>query len=143
MNVRRPEDDPAYGHEKESHSHLQHLVRTGPRPARGDHVGVFAVSPEEYERQEKGGMVGSPSDEGPVGTVPQAAQKEDGERVADNEATAHPTAAKRYVDVIAKPSVQRNMPTPPELGYIARKIGQVEVFHQPDAEQFRRTHCDV
>ena len=47
-------------------------------------VGIFAVLAKENEREEKEGVVGSPSDKRPVGTMPETGQKEDDKSVTDN-----------------------------------------------------------
>ena len=113
----------------------------------GDSVAVAAVLAEEYQREEQESVVGSPSDKRPVGTVPEARQQEDNERIANDNgflvrlsvayAVGYDRAAatQRDIDVIAEPCGERDMPTPPKLRYVATEIGYVEVAHQSDTEQ--------
>ena len=53
------------------------------------------------------------------------------------------TAAKRDIYVIAEPSGEGYMPASPELRYVTREIGVVEVTHQFDTKEFSRSDCDV
>lgn len=97
-------------------------------------------------------MVGSPCNERPVGTVPEARQQEDNERIANDNgflvrlsvayAVGYGGAAatQRDIDVIAEPCGERDMPTPPKLRYVATEIGYIEVAHQSDTEQLSRAY---
>ena len=59
-------------------------------------------------------MDGAPEDERPVGAVPEAAQKEDDQLVADPFRLADAIAAQRDVEIIAEPGGEGDMPTFPE-----------------------------
>lgn len=88
-------------------------------------------------------MVRAPGDEGPVGAVPETRQQEDDERVAHHLGFRDTATAQRDIDVIPEPSRQRDVPTPPELGDVAAEIRHVEVAHQPDPKELRRSDGDV
>ena len=45
------------------------------------------------------------------------------------------TATQGDIDIIAEPCGERDMPTPPELRYVAAEIRYVEVAHESDTEQ--------
>lgn len=49
-----------------------------------DGISVSAILAEKYQWQEQKGVVGTPSDKRPVGTVPETRQQEDNERVAND-----------------------------------------------------------
>ena len=51
----------------------------------GNLVRVFAVLAKENEREEKEGVVGSPSYKGPIGSVPETGEKEDDKGVTDDD----------------------------------------------------------
>ncbi len=97
-------------------------------------------------------MVGTPSDKRPVGTVPEARQQEDNERIANDDgfpvrlfvayAVGYGGAAATQgdIDVIAEPCGERDMPTPPKLRYVATEIRNVKVAHQFDTEQLGRAY---
>ena len=60
-------------------------------------------------------MIGAPSDESPVGSMPQAADKKNDERITDDLRLRAPAAAKRNINVVPEPGGEGNMPSPPEL----------------------------
>ena len=74
-------------------------------------------------------MEEAPADESPVGTVPQTADSPDDIDVADNLPLIASAATQREIDVIAKPSSQRYVPTAPEFGDTPREVREVEVAH--------------
>lgn len=163
----RPEDNPTEDGKGEGEKHLGGFAEGGeefclggavanyPRMVfvcsgqgdGGDGVAVAAVLAEEYQWQKQESVVGSPSDERPVGTVPEARQQEDNERIANDDgfpvrlfvayAVGYGGAAATQgdIDVIAEPCGERDMPTPPKLRYVATEIRYVEVAHQFDTEQ--------
>ena len=88
-------------------------------------------------------MVAAPHQEGPVGPVPQPAEQEDDKGVAHHLVLACPAPAKRDIDIVAKPGVERNVPPAPELTYVAREIRVAEVLHQAEPEEARRADGDV
>lgn len=83
--------------------------------------------------------------------MPEATQQKDNERVADDdrflvrlgmtsiEWYLRATAAQWDIHIIAKPCRQRDMPTTPKLRNVPAEIRHVEVAHQPDTKQLRRT----
>ena len=88
------EDDPAEDDEKEGTEDLEGFAPCGEKAEtlgaggvkiRANLVGVFAVFAEEDEREEEEGMVCAPSNKCPVGTMPEARQKEDDKGVADDD----------------------------------------------------------
>lgn len=75
--------------------------------------------------------------------MPKAADQEYHQRVASDFPTRTTAAAQRNVNVIAKPSGERDVPTAPKLSDVSREIRKIEVTHQADAEQACRTDGDV
>ncbi|MNL23092.1 hypothetical protein D3C87_1444610 [compost metagenome] len=70
--------------------------------------------------------------------MPEPADKEDHHDVDVSPADASPAAAQRYIEIVAEPAPQRDMPAlRPEFGDRAREIGATEVDGQLDAEQAR------
>ena len=88
-------------------------------------------------------MISSPSNECPIRTVPETRQQEDDEGVPDDLGLRDTAAAQGDVDVIPEPSRQGDVPAAPELGDVAAEVGHVEVAHQLDPEQLRRSDGDV
>lgn len=75
--------------------------------------------------------------------MPQSAGQEHHHGVSHGPPLAAPAAAKRYVEVIHEPGVERNVPTAPELRYVARKVREMEIPHQLDPEEARRPYRNV
>ena len=88
-------------------------------------------------------MIQSPADECPVGTMPQATDKEHDQGVADHFPTGTSASSQWEIDIIPEPGHQRDMPPAPELRDGARLIGEVEVAHQVDAKESCRTDGHV
>lgn len=104
---------------------------------------VPAVAPREDQRQEQQRVVGAPGDECPVRAVPEPADEEDDQRVAEHHPFRTPAAAQRDVDVVAEPRGERDVPAAPEFGDVAREIGVVEIAHEAEPEQPRDADGDV
>ena len=102
-------------------------------------IRVFAVFAKEDKREKEECVICTPSYKRPTGSVPKARQKKDDKSVADDFPFPDARAAKRNIDIIAKPSGEGNVPTTPELGYVTREIRVVEVAHQFDAKEFGGT----
>src|SRR6185312_12613768 len=117
------EEDPADQHHdhrvKPTQSRRQDLQHPSPASA--------------FERQEKP-VPESPENERPAGAMPEATQDEHREQVEDSACVALAVATQRYVQVIAKPRRQRQMPAPPELLNGGSNIGIVEVFQEFEPE---------
>src|SRR6185312_15620551 len=98
------EEDPADQHHdhcvKPTQSRRQYLQYPSPAPT--------------FECQEEP-VPETPENESPAGSVPETAQDEHGEQVEDRPAVALAVAAQWYVQVIAEPGRQRQMPAPPEF----------------------------
>ena len=85
----------------------------------------------------------SPDNKRPVGTVPDAADKERQKKVNAGTRKRTTTAAERYVDVIFQPSRKCHVPAAPKLLNIQCLIGGVEVFRQTDTENQAASDCHV
>ena len=72
-------------------------------------------------------MDGAPEDEGPIGTVPKSAQQEDGELVADPFRFGNTVAPQRDVEIVAKPTSERDVPSFPKVRYGSREVWEIEV----------------
>lgn len=79
------EDDPAEDDKEESKEDLEGFFPCGQELSFGYLVRVFAVFAKKDEGKEKDGMVCTPSNEGPIGTMPEAGQEEDDKSVADDD----------------------------------------------------------
>ncbi len=139
----RPEYDPPEDDEQESQQHLSDLLEGGEQASVGDHVAIFAVLAQQDQREEKQGVVRAPGDEGPVGPVPESADQEDDEGVADDLGLRAAAAAQGDVHIVPEPGGEGDVPSAPELGDVAAEVGNVEVLHRPDAEQLARADGHV
>ena len=88
-------------------------------------------------------MEGTPEDECPVGTMPEATEEEDNHDVEHPAADAHTAAAERDVEIVAKPSGKGNVPSPPELGDVPSEIRMRKVSLQANAEKLRTSNRDI
>lgn len=67
--------------------------------------------------------------------MPESAHREDNHRVEYPSGFAASVASEREVDIVAKPSRKRDMPSAPEVGYGLCKIRPDEVVLQFNAEE--------
>ena len=155
--MRGAEDDPAEDDESKRTEDLEgflpcgekaETLGTGRVKIRANLVGVFAVFAKKDEREEKQGMVCTPSYKCPVRAMPESRQEEDNKCVADDDEFLvavgilyvrrdfRTTAAERDIYVVPEPSGKRYMPASPKFRYVAREIGIVEVAHQFDTKEF-------
>ena len=137
------EEYPSHHCEEECQQHLAKFAQGGEFAAFGHDVAVFAVFAQEDEGKEKQGVVGTPCHESPVGTVPQAANKEDDKCVEQYTPLGYTAATEGNVDVVTEPGGEGNVPATPELGDVAAEIGHVEIAAQADAEEFGTADGDV
>lgn len=96
-------------------------------------------------------MICAPQYKRPIRSMPEPAQQEYYKRIphhngflvrlgmASMEWYLRPASAQRDIHIIAEPCRQRDMPTTPKLRNVAAEIRHIEVAHQPDTEQLRRT----
>ena len=143
VEVIGPEEDPGEDGEGEGARHGDRLAGCGQDPSLGDDGEVPAVLPCEQQRQEVEGVERSPDEESPVGSMPEAAHKEDDEGVADARQEGAAAPSQRDVEVIAEPGGEGDVPPSPELCDVAREVGVGEVAHQVDAEEAGGTDGDV
>ena len=139
----RTEYYPPKHRQKESQEHLPYFFQGRQDSPFGYLVRVLSVLACQYQGQEQNGMIGTPSNEGPIGSVPKTAQKENNESVPNYFCLAHSAAAQRNINIIPEPSRQRDVPTAPKLRNITAEIRHVEVPHQLNAEQFGRAYGNV
>ena len=74
-------------------------------------------------------MDAAPGDEGPVRPVPEPGDEEDDEDIADGFGLGDARPAEGYIEVVAEPGGEGDVPASPELGDIAGEIGELEVCH--------------
>jgi len=77
----------------------------------------------------------SPNEKRPVRAVPKPANRKNYQRVADCLRLAFVRASERNVEIIAKPRVERNMPTTPKFRDISRKIRERKIRRKTDSEK--------
>ena len=85
-------------------------------------------------------MIRAPNNESPIGTMPEAAQKEDHKSVPNDFSFAHSATAQGDINIIPKPSRQGNVPPAPKLSNVPTEIRHVEITHQFYAEQLGRAY---
>ena len=138
-----PKDDPSDHGQEERQKHLSSLLESRQDASFSHLIGVFAVLARQDQGQEQEGVVGAPYDESPVGAMPEAAHQEYDERVPYHLCPGDAAAAQGDVDIVPEPGGQGDVPPAPELGDVAAEIRHVEVAHQLDPEQLRRSDGDV
>ena len=82
-------------------------------------------------------MHAAPSHEIEAGPVPEATQKHGDDEVDVLPQLALAVATQRYVDVVANPTGQRDVPTAPEVGDARRPVRRVEVEREVESQQER------
>ena len=88
-------------------------------------------------------MDAAPDDKRPIGAVPKTAHQENHKHVTHGLPLADSGAAKRNVEVVAKPRRERDVPAPPELGDVAGEVRRLEVRHELDAKELGGADGDV
>ena len=100
------------------------------------------LRPDAMPRQRKT-MQGAPQHKCPRRAVPEAAQQEGDEQVAQGPSRAPAVATQRNVQIIAEPAGQRDVPAPPEVLYIRGLVGGIKVPRQMDIEEQRTAYGHV
>lgn len=65
--------------------------------------------------------------------MPQTAQRHSKQRVERAQRRPVPATAERDVNVVPDPRAERDVPAPPEIADVARKIRPIEILGQPNA----------
>src|SRR5262245_27958245 len=79
-------------------------------------------------QDQKAAVKEAPDHEVPTGAVPQAAQKKHDHEIAIRSRRRAAVAAERYVEVVAEPGRQRNVPAPPEVLHRFGNVGPPEIL---------------
>ena len=82
-------------------------------------------------------MIGSPGNEGPIGTMPKSTEKENRESVTNNFRLGTTTASEWNIYIVPEPSREGDVPSAPKLCNVAAEVRDIEVSHQLDTEEFR------
>ena len=122
MNINGTEENPGKNGQPKSNTDGKNIFETGQQPALGYNVQVVSVSIENNRGHNIKCIQKSPNDKGPVGPMPKTTYNKYDKNIPDLHPPASPAAAKGYVQVIPEPGRERNMPAPPEFGYIPGKI---------------------
>jgi hypothetical protein len=85
----------------------------------------------------------TPGDEGPAGSVPEAADEHRQHQVPEGEEAAPAVPAEWDVDVVAQPARERHVPAAPEVLDRDGAVGSVEVLREAEAEEERNPDRDV
>lgn len=85
----------------------------------------------------------APDNIGQAAAVPETADQKREQKIQAVPETSHPAAAKRNVDIIAKPGGEGDVPTAPKFPDGEGKIGVLEVGHKLDAEKSGTADGDV
>src|SRR5271170_2526412 len=88
-------------------------------------------------------MIATPSQECIRGAVPKPSQHEYEKQVEVGSCRSTSVASERNVEVVAKPTGQRHMPSPPKLSDAQRAVGKVEILREMEAEHFAETDRHV
>lgn len=131
----RPEKDPGKGNQRKGEPHFGRLCRRRQPFSFGHNLEVGAVGLDEQQGNKGQGIDEAPGKKGPVGSVPEAADQEDDEGVAQHLRKGAFAAAKGKIDVVTKPGGERNVPAAPEFGNVTGEIGVGKVLHQVEAKQ--------
>ena len=70
--------------------------------------------------------------------MPEPAQYESGHEVQVDPRRGAAVAAQGNVEIIAQVAAERHVPSAPEILYVQRLVGRIEIDGQPDIEQERR-----
>ena len=89
---------------------------------------------------EQKAMQRTPQEEGPVGSMPNAANHECYQQVKVIAQPTHAIASKRNIHIILKPCGERYVPTMPKLTYGSSKVGTSEVLHQAESHHACHTN---
>ena len=101
------------------------------------------LAEEELVGADEQAVQGTPNDEVPRGTVPQAAEQEAEPEVEVHTTCAFAVAAERNIEVVHDESTEGLVPTPPELGDRARSVRVVEIFREFEAHDATQTDGHV
>ena len=98
---------------------------------------------EEEARQKTTGVEESPKDKGPGCAMPETADEEDDEDVADVFYFSDAATAERDVEVALEPAHEGHVPAAPEVGDVGGEVGEGEVAWEADAKEFAEAEGHV
>ena len=75
--------------------------------------------------------------------MPESGNSKNDQNINAPHKTGHSAATERNVQIVPKPGIERNMPSIPEFGEGARKIGCFEIRHQVKTKQPATTDGNV
>jgi len=97
-----------------------------------DDFGGFAA----FDRQ-KGTVQPAPGDESPTGSMPQTSQQHGDHQIDVGALCAAAVAAEAYIEIVAQPARQRDVPAAPEIGKTQRGVRGVEVVIERKSQRER------
>ncbi len=98
-------------------------------------ISVQHICSEKFMRHQCKAVHAAPSHEVETRTMPKSAKKH-GYKQIEILAYLSPTvAAQRYIDIIAYPCRQRNVPTSPKVGNARTVVGRIEVQREVETQQ--------
>ena len=110
-----PEEGPGRSGNAADEEDLERVMQTGQggqTRARCQDVSRRLGEPREDHAQ---AVDRSPSDEGPVGPMPSAAQEKDDQNVPNPRSPGDALSTEGHVDVVTEPSREGDVPSPPKL----------------------------
>ena len=87
-------------------------------------------------------MQQSPDNKSPVSPMPQATNNEECKNISHFYPFIHFVTSHWYIEIIAEPLTQRNMPAPPEFGDTCRAVGARKIEGESDSETPREAVGD-
>ncbi len=88
-------------------------------------------------------MIPTPTNERPIGSVPQAREEENNHRIGDGARFAATASAERDIDIIDEPGIETDMPTAPEFAHIPAEIREKEIITEAESEEFGRAERHI
>ena len=139
-----PEENPGEGDKYKGAEHEKKFFNRWESGILSDYfLAIFSVALGQEQGQEPTSVQETPNDEVPACTMPKSTDQKDDKCVANRFSKAHFGAAQWDVEVVLEPRGERDVPTAPKFGDIAREIREAKIAQQFKAEEFGGTECDV
>ena len=109
-NTLGTENNPAHDNKHKRQQHHKEFLRSRQKLTFGNRTCVFTIPAPKYKWQKQQRVISTPCYESPVCTVPKPAQQKNYKCVSYNLSLSGTATSKRNIDIIAEPSIERNVP---------------------------------
>src|SRR6476660_931974 len=129
------EENPSENGKRKRNNHRKEFFKARKQTALRNIVKVVSIGRKNNRRHDVQRIEETPNQERPVRAMPKSADNENNKRIPDFHPHAAFAAAKWNVQIIAEPGRERNVPSAPEFGNVAREIRERKISQELNPEK--------